>query len=178
MKIHHKDKNAISQISNSLRRLIGDIDSTKEITIVCIGTDRSTGDCLGPLIGSKLQGLNCNVLGTIDNPVHAGNLINAIASIPSDRIVIAIDACLGTLSEVGVIGVSGGPIKPGAAVGKDIAPVGDISIIGIVNVSGFMDHLVLQSTRLSVVMAIAEVITLSVKGVFESVDQLEVAATL
>ena len=121
--------------------------------------------------------MNCNVLGTIDDPVHATNLINAIANIPSDHIVIAIDACLGTLSEVGVIGVNSGPIKPGAAVGKDITPVGDIAIIGIVNVGGFMDHLILQNTRLSVVMAIAEVIASSIIGVFESVDKSEVAAT-
>ena len=44
---------------------------------MCIGTDRSTGDSLGPLIGYKLRekGMkNARVLGTLEEPVHAMNL--------------------------------------------------------------------------------------------------------
>ena len=42
---------------------------------LCIGTDRATGDALGPLVGSYLlkNGLE-NVYGTVDEPVHAENL--------------------------------------------------------------------------------------------------------
>lgn len=46
-----------------------------EILFLCIGTDRSTGDSLGPLIGYKLRekGMkNARVLGTLEEPVHAG----------------------------------------------------------------------------------------------------------
>ena len=52
-------------------------DSHDEVVFVCIGTDRATGDCLGPLIGYKIQDMKYNkvhVLGTLDNPVHAKNL--------------------------------------------------------------------------------------------------------
>ena len=38
--------------------------------------------------------------------------------------------------------------KPGAGVNKDLPPVGDLYITGVVNVGGFMDYLVLQNTRL------------------------------
>ncbi|MFO8060759.1 MAG: DUF1256 domain-containing protein, partial [Bacillota bacterium] len=44
--------------------------------VVCIGTDRSTGDALGPLIGSILQ-TECDEVstwGSIDSPIHAANL--------------------------------------------------------------------------------------------------------
>lgn len=43
-----------------------------EILFLCIGTDRSTGDSLGPLIGYKLKenGMrNARVLGTLEEPV-------------------------------------------------------------------------------------------------------------
>ncbi len=36
--------------------------------------------------------------------------------------------------------------------------VGDIHITGIVNIAGLMDHLTLQTTRLSTVIALADVI--------------------
>ena len=44
---------------------------------LCIGTDRSTGDSLGPLVGHKLRRRSLRgaaVIGTLDKPVHAMNL--------------------------------------------------------------------------------------------------------
>ena len=35
-------------------------ESYKSVVILCIGTDRSTGDCLGPLVGYKLSVLRYN----------------------------------------------------------------------------------------------------------------------
>jgi hypothetical protein len=51
----------------------------EELVFVCIGTDRSTGDALGPIIGHKLSfPLSkydyIHLHGTLDNPVHAKNL--------------------------------------------------------------------------------------------------------
>ena len=51
-------------------------------------------------------------------------------------------------SSIGQLLFQDGPIQPGKAVGKDLPPVGDVSIKGIVNIAGFMEHAVLQSTRL------------------------------
>lgn len=47
-----------------------------EFIILCIGTDRSTGDALGPLVGHKLINSiskynNVYLYGTLDDPVHA-----------------------------------------------------------------------------------------------------------
>ncbi|MDQ0659408.1 putative sporulation protein YyaC [Paenibacillus sp. W2I17] len=54
-----------------------------------------------------------------------------------------------------------GPLKPGAGVNKELPPVGDIHLTGIVNVGGFMEYFVLQNTRLSLVMRMSEIISSS-----------------
>ena len=49
----------------------------KSIVFVCIGTDRSTGDSLGPLIGYKIGDLNFKnvyIHGNLEEPVHAKNI--------------------------------------------------------------------------------------------------------
>lgn len=69
-----------------LRQMIAEImrrENRKGVLLFCIGTDRSTGDSLGPLIGHKLKraGLKdrrITVVGTLDSPVHAMNLEQAI----------------------------------------------------------------------------------------------------
>ena len=135
------------------------------ILILCIGTDRATGDSLGPIIGYKLKNFkhkNVFVYGTLDNPVHAKNLTSVIEEISGlyvNPLIIAIDACLGKVEHVGYITVSKGFIRPGAGVNKDLPPVGDIAVTGIVNFSGLMDMLVLQNTRLNIVMKMADIIS-------------------
>ncbi len=142
-----------------------------DIVIVCIGTDRSTGDSLGPLIGYKLKNLrfeNVHVFGTLEKPVHAKNLedtLNHIRRTHNKPLIIAIDACLGKLDHIGYITISKGALKPGAGTNKELPEVGDISIMGIVNVGGFMEMLVLQNTRLDVVMKMADVISSGIKYV-------------
>ena len=61
-------------------------------------------------------------------------------------------------SSIGQLIFNGGPIHPGKAVGKDLPPVGDLSIKGIVNIAGFMEHAVLQSTRLHLPFEMSRII--------------------
>jgi putative sporulation protein YyaC len=127
-------------------------------TVVCVGTDRSTGDSLGPLVGMFLKeaGFPGLVLGTLENPIHAENLeIAATRSETLESLVIGIDACLGTRQEVGKVFVRPGPLRPGLGVKKHLAPIGDLYIAGVVNVGSFMEHMVLQNTRLSFVHSMA-----------------------
>lgn len=131
----------------------------KKVLFVCVGTDRSTGDSLGPIVGTRLKGRGYEVLGTIDEPVHAANLSETLSLIESkypDHFVIAIDASLGRQKEVGNIKVAHGPLFPGSGVGKSLPPVGDARIVGCVNVGGFMEYFVLQNTRLSRVLRMAD----------------------
>ncbi|ASA22576.1 spore protease YyaC [Paenibacillus donghaensis] len=160
----------------AIRHVIDKDIYNEDIVFVCIGTDRSTGDSLGPMVGTMLEQLGFdNVLGTIHNPVHAVNLKEKVDSIPLDKTIIAIDACLGNSSSVGVIEVFKGGISPGAGVGKDLGRVGDYSISGIVNVGGYMEYFVLQNTRLSLVMDMANQIANALAQMFGETNLMEVA---
>ncbi|NLK91259.1 MAG: spore protease YyaC, partial [Clostridiales bacterium] len=104
--------------------------------------------------------------GTLDNPVHAKNLqenLDVIYGSLNNPFIIAIDACLGKVDRIGYIAVNKGSLKPGAGVNKSLPAVGDISITGIVNLSGYMEYLVLQNTRLSLVMKMADTLVESIK---------------
>ena len=55
----------------------------RSTVVLCIGTDRATGDALGPLVGSLLSNSQCayRVYGTLQHPVHALNLNDTIKKI-------------------------------------------------------------------------------------------------
>ena len=176
--INSNDSNASLKFSEHLiYHVFSSMDeSFKTVVFLCIGTDRSTGDSLGPLIGHKLLNICSDriiVLGTLEDPVHAKNLSSNIETINRQYLnpfIIAIDACLGKEESVGSINISKGPIYPGAGVNKNLIPVGDINIKGIVNVSGYMEYLVLQNTRLNTVMKMADTIS---KGIALSSLEIE-----
>lgn len=132
------------------------------LVFLCIGSDRATGDCLGPILGYKLSRLhlpNSVIYGTLSQPVHAKNLGDVITEIHSKishPFIIAIDASLGKMNHIGFYTLSTAPLKPGAGVNKSLPAVGDITITGIVNISGFLDQMLLQTTRLNVVMQLAD----------------------
>lgn len=169
VKIHYEDENAVQIISKQLVSLLP--KQNRPIVFICIGTDRSTGDSLGPLVGTLLeekQLSSFHVLGTLDDPVHAVNLqekLHKVHSTFDNPFIIGIDACLGRLKSIGCIQIDLGPVKPGAGVQKDLPPVGDVHLTGIVNVSGFMEFFVLQNTRLNLVMKMAKIIS---RGILEA----------
>jgi putative sporulation protein YyaC len=152
-------------------------DMTKENTIfVCVGTDRSTGDSLAPLVGTKLKRKGYRVLGTINDPVHALNLADTIENLPEHKYIVGIDACLGQASSVGQTQIFKGKLRAGAGVGKSLPEFGDYVISPVVNVGGFMEYFVLQNTRLSVVLGLADSIYKALNRRFDYTKQL-VAAT-
>jgi putative sporulation protein YyaC len=148
------------------------IKDDRPIVFLCIGTDRSTGDSLGPLIGDKLRFLvrdRVYLYGNLEYPVHAKNLCETIKEINlqyTNPYIVAIDACLGSLQNIGKVFVEKKPLTPGAAMNKDLPAVGDLSITGIVNISGTLEFMVLQNTRLYTVMSLADVIS---KGIYHFV---------
>lgn len=160
------DKDLITNFSNYLNnQLAACLRNNKDVIFLCIGTDRSTGDSLGPLIGYKLKTLIKDkflILGDLENPVHAKNLRETIAFIKNNYknpFIIAIDACLGSIKNVGNIVIENEPLLPGSAMNKNLPCVGDLSITAIVNVCGPFDFIVLQSTRLYNVMHLADIIS-------------------
>ncbi|WP_139693323.1 spore protease YyaC [Sporolactobacillus terrae] len=161
--VHYENKADHHFLVRAIRQLLPPTGSSP-IIVVCIGTDRSTGDALGPLVGSYLERHrlpDSKVYGTLQKPVHAVNLHDTLQKIRAsyeDPFIIGIDACLGKHQNIGNITIAEGPVLPGAGVNKELLPVGDMNITGIVNVSGFMEYSVLQNTRLNIVMNLAQTI--------------------
>lgn len=165
-----KDKLCAFKFAENMTHLLKDTYTPACTPIIlCIGTDRVTGDSLGPLVGYKLvksAGNSIKVYGTLEDPVHALNLsetVNEIYRTYKRPFIIAIDASLGISKHLGFITMGKGPLTPGLGVKKALLPVGDIFITGIVNVSGVLDNLVLQTTRLSTVMSMADSIALGLQ---------------
>jgi putative sporulation protein YyaC len=164
-RVDSTDPVAVERVAFFLRGLLAEqFPGARGFVVLCIGTDRSTGDCLGPLIGTELAGVGIpevTVWGTLDHPVHASNLNQTLRQVDQfngDRPLIAIDACLGSLDSVGMIALGVGPLRPGAGVNKALPEVGNLYVTGVVNVGGFMEYFVLQNTRLNLVFKMARVI--------------------
>jgi putative sporulation protein YyaC len=163
-RVAHDEQDAANKLAAELLNFMPPGIGVRPVVFVCIGTDRSTGDSLGPLVGTLLEEKAVapfHVYGTLDDPIHAVNLEEKLKEIKESHVrpyIIGIDACLGRLKSVGVIQVGSGPVKPGAGVNKELPEVGDMHITGIVNVSGFMEFFVLQNTRLNLVLRMAKTI--------------------
>ncbi len=140
----------------------------RHLVFLCIGSDRATGDCFGPLVGEKLLAHFSSsrfpaampaVFGTLNEPVHAINLERTIYTIHKifySPYIIAMDASLGISRHIGYITLGNGPLLPGIGVQKKLPEIGDASITGIVNVSGKNCHTTLQTTRLSTVVELSD----------------------
>lgn len=164
---------ALFDFTASLQELLEKNDYIdREIVLVCIGSDRATGDCLGPITGHKLSRFcgkryekSFHIYGTLEHPIHAKNLEATIQSIQlyyPNALVIAIDASLGIVEHVGYITLGEGSLCPGVGVDKTLPAVGDIFITGIVNLSGFGSQMLLQTTHLNLVMQLADFISMGI----------------
>ena len=131
-----------------------------EISIVCIGTDRSTGDSFGPLTGhmlSQLMLLDFSLYGTLECPVHALSLPKLMEELSTEQsLIIAVDAGVGDLGMVGSLGLGYGPVRPGSGLGKSLPSIGDISVTGIVAMGGLAPFIMLQNAPLGLVYNMAE----------------------
>ncbi|MCH5161061.1 MAG: spore protease YyaC [Clostridiales bacterium] len=125
--------------------------------VLCIGSDRVTGDCLGPIVGQMLieRNVDAYVYGCLEKPVTALNLKDCIKNIKiahGDKKVLAVDSSVGKSSDVGKIRIAFGAIAPGSADGKKLPKVGDVSITATVTDAGKVP---LSAVRLGTVYALA-----------------------
>ena len=158
-----------------LEKICHQKSTNQPLVFLCIGSDRATGDSLGPIIGYKLKQRRLSsayVYGTLENPVHAKNLGEVIREIHDTfehPFIVAIDASLGKSSHIGYFTLNEGALKPGAGVGKELPQVGNLYVTGIVNLSGFLENSLLQTTRLHTVMDLADKIS---TGIFYCLAKL------
>ena len=106
--------------------------------VICIGSDKVSGDMLGPLVGSALRDeydLSCPVYGAVGESVNGLNLSEYLALLKERHFadsVIAVDAALGKADDVGRIRLKRGGIRAGGAMEKSFERVGDVGIVGVV----------------------------------------------
>ena len=121
------DNASTALFSNALNKHIAYLNKKYEdLVLLCIGTDKITGDCLGPLVGSKLMQQNFPhpLYGTLEKPLHAGNLTRQLPEISTAPV---------SRNHIGLVSLSCQPLFPGKGVSRSLSPVGNISITGIIN---------------------------------------------
>ena len=123
-------------LGDKIIEMIYEMDgASKDIIVICIGTDRATGDALN--IKDTIE----HIYADFDNPF-----------------VIAVDASLGMSKDMGLVTLTNSHLFPGKGVNKKLPAIGDMSITGIVNLSGHTGANLLQNTRLYTVKQMAEYI--------------------
>jgi putative sporulation protein YyaC len=134
--------------------------------ILCIGSDLSVCDSLGPITGTKIKeklgGANVYVYGTLAKPItaHEVKYINDfITKTHPNSPIIAIDAAVGNFGDIGLIKIVKHGISPGSGANKKLGKVGDVSIMGIVSEKGLFNYSLFSSTRLNMVYRMADIIS-------------------
>lgn len=148
----------------ALKKIMPEFEA--EPVILCIGSDLSVGDSLGPVTGTKLKeklaGLNCYIYGTLAKPItaHEVKYMNEfLKSTHPNSPVIAVDAAVGLAGDIGLIKVAKRALKPGSGTNKKLNKVGDVSVMGIVAERSVFNYSLFSSTRLNVVYKMAEIIS-------------------
>jgi len=161
--INYLNERCINTLVESLKKTIDE-----KTIIVCIGTDRCIGDCLGPLVGSLLidRKFPLKVFGSLNKPIHALNLeenLNYINNEYPNHNIIGIDACLSDDEDIGNIIIRDYPICPGKGVGKYLPPVGNLSIVAVVDSYNNSEPFYSRSIRLNFIMNMAKKICISLE---------------
>ncbi|MEE6687176.1 spore protease YyaC [Limosilactobacillus fermentum] len=176
-KAHFKNKFQLKYLSYFIRNKLPE---GRRIAVICIGSSRSTGDSLGPAVGtllSKYGFTNVDVYGTIKDPVHALNLeqtINKMLLNEHPPFIIAVDSSLERKSSIGMIYADNQPVQPGAALHRKLRAVGDVSVTGVINIMNQRSLAMVQGTKQGKVTQMAETIAVCLERALrtERVDEI------
>ena len=145
-----------------------------ETIFLCVGTDRITGDCFGPLVGSKLIELlkehnfsNINVYGDLEKNLNYESISKIIKNMNNNSTIIVIDAALSKKDNIGKIFVSNRKTILGKGLDKNKIEIGDISIKSVVAKDYKIPRYnfkALQNISLNGVMTLANIVA---EGIFE-----------
>lgn len=150
-----------------------------EVAFLCVGTDRITGDCFGPLVGTKLIELlkeynysNINIYGSLSQNLSYENISEIIKNINKKSIIIVIDAALSKKENIGKIFVQKSKTVLGKSLEKNKIEIGDISIKSVVakdyKVAKY-NFKALQNISLNGVMTLSNIVA---EGIFETIIKI------
>ncbi len=149
------------------------------LVFLCVGTDRITGDALGPIVGYKLKKIfnntkNVAIIGDLEKIVCNCNIdfwVKYIRENFANPFIISIDSAFSNKDEnIGEILVTEGGIQLGKGLKKDGYFIGDMSIKGIVAKdfgNSRKNFKLLQNIHLKDIMEMADVVA---DGIFNSID--------
>lgn len=149
---------------------------TEHIYVIGIGSNRISGDSLGPFVGTLLKNSypdHLTLLGDLQSPLDAITLVPALAPITfkKNSFIIGVDSVLGSEEMVNSIVVKDGPVVPGIGLGNSLPPIGDCSITGVVleNDPALKESLLCTDLHFVYTMAtaIAKGISLTVRQYFK-----------
>jgi len=146
-----------------------------QVVILCVGSDYIVGDCLGPLVGYKLNAKDCGlpVYGDFNYTVHAGNIIETVTNINkkyADPFILTVDSALSfDCAKIGEVKITEGGLFAGIAFGKALPSVGQISITGTTNSYAAFEKYI-RTTRMKVVMQLANFIETGLSNTFNTMN--------
>lgn len=110
---------------------------TQHIYVAAIGSNRISGDSLGPFVGTLLDDIfpdHLTVIGNLQYPLDATTIEKQMTniSLPKNSFVVAIDSVLGTEETINSIVIQHGKLWPGEGLGNKLPPLGDCSVMGVV----------------------------------------------
>lgn len=160
LKSHFQEQFLFSKMT---KLFYNELPEEKETVFLCIGNERSSGDCFGPMTGTLLKQLRVpNVLGTLEEPVHAKNLVEVYQGIGANRFIVAVDASLSSLTDLGTFIIRRRPLTPGSAMGRDLPAVGDMSVVLNVSIGGIANYWLLQTASINMVWKGAHILSRAV----------------
>ena len=138
--------------------------------IVCIGSVGVVGDALGPLVGDLLRDkyqVPAYVYGGVKHPVNGINYPLYCAHLKKmhpKSLVIAVDACVGDVKDVGSVKYTARGLKAGEALNKNLGSIGDIGVMGVVAPRSNNNLVSLMSTPYSLVEKMSEKIAYKINS--------------
>ena len=158
------NKMAASGLIMTLNNFLKDTQTPP--VILCIGSDLAIGDSLGPICGTMISEKKLfeqsYVYGTLKRPITAKEvryLGDFFKKTHPNSKIIAIDAAVGDAGDIGLIKIANKGLRPGLGANKKFAPIGDVSIMGIVAEKSVFNYSLLNLTRLSLVYKMADIIS-------------------
>ncbi|MCL1945132.1 MAG: spore protease YyaC [Firmicutes bacterium] len=140
--------------------------------ILCLGSDKHTADCFGPLVGHNLKtmGVPTFVYGCLKTPLNSTTLpviYKLLETQHKDVPVLAIDSMIGKVDDVGKLKLLNGGIYPGSGIGKDFPITGNVSLTAIIT-----DHKSFSERQLVPLGKVYSLANISAKLVYNAIMQI------
>ena len=175
--------NMQKDLTNKIRTILNKEKQQRgyfNIVFLCIGTDRIIGDCLGPIVGTKLKNelekqniFNINIYGTLNKNVSYSNIEDILKMINKkheNAYIISVDSALSNKENIGKVFIKEGKMELGKCLNKKKIEVGNISISGVVGKNYKIPKYnfnILQNISLNEVLKLANVVY---KGIIEAIN--------